>query len=286
MGIAFAIAMCLTSVHAAQSFEISTTAPIWNTTDKALSLQFTLTGTSTVSKKFLIVGLGTSLHTAGALKTKSVLSVYKRNEPNPGVRLDQLIGQNSAGPKPADVLAAVNKADTVPLADDDAAVLVTLSPGSYTVILKGTSSQATGLGRIKVYDLVQDSRVKITHYGSQAYCKAKERVTLNFRLEGSGNTNVLVRAIGPTLKSIGSIQALANPEIWLMQATGAVIKNQSGWDEKVQAATVKVGALPLYYKGHDDALTSSLAPGKSYYVITQSLTDTAAGKTFTEVWFY
>ena len=56
---------------------------------------------------------------------------------------------------------------------------------------------------------------------------------------GTGESTVVVRAIGPSLTQFGIVNALANPTLELHDENGALILNNDDWkDDPVQAAQI------------------------------------------------
>lgn len=91
-------------------------------------------------------------------------------------------------------------------------------------------------------------------------------VTSGFVIQGSVAKNVLVRAVGPTLASLGVQGVLSTPSLTVFNSAGAVIGSNSGWETATNSAAIRqssiqVGAFPLLEGNGDDALLLNLAPG-------------------------
>jgi hypothetical protein len=75
------------------------------------------------------------------------------------------------------------------------------------------------------------------------------------------STKVLVRALGPTLGDFGVPNALANPTLDLVNASGTVIRSNDNWkDDPQQRAEIEGASLA---PGHDEeaALVHTVTPG-------------------------
>ena len=86
---------------------------------------------------------------------------------------------------------------------------------------------------------------------------------LYFSIE-DGPKQILIRAVGPTLKDFGITDSLADPEITLLNPnTQEVLASNSGWQASpaIATASAAVGALPLDSKAADAALLATLSTG-------------------------
>jgi len=65
-----------------------------------------------------------------------------------------------------------------------------------------------------------------------------------FIVGGSGNTDVLLRALGPTLTQFGINGVLGDPTMELRDGTGALIMSNDNWKDTQQAAIAATGKAP------------------------------------------
>ena len=82
-----------------------------------------------------------------------------------------------------------------------------------------------------------------------------------FIVQGTGNKQVLVRALGPSLIALGVAGALANPTLELHDASGQIIATNDNWDQaaNIQAWHTSLGlTLP---QASESVISMSLAPG-------------------------
>ncbi len=80
-----------------------------------------------------------------------------------------------------------------------------------------------------------------------------------FIVTGSGEKNILVRAIGPSLAQFGVAGALSDPVLELHDATGALIATNDNWRTAQQDVIIATGAAPT--NDLDSALIATVQPG-------------------------
>ena len=143
----------------------------------------------------------------------------------------------------------------------DAATLITLSPGAYTLFLQG-KAMATGIGRTEVYDVDPRANAQPTNLSARAFVGTGNDVLIGgtiIRGNGTSLLRVLVRALGPSLASAGVTTPLANPTLSLRDANGNVIASNDNWKDSQQAAIAATGKAPP--NDNESAILGLLAPG-------------------------
>jgi hypothetical protein len=238
------------------------------TGDNVLIGGFIITGTE--SKRVLIRGIGPSL--VGKV---------------PDVLLDPVVELFQGGTSLArndnwkDNQQSEIEATTIPPTNNnEAAIVRTLEPGSYTVILSGNGS--TGIGVVEVYDLSRPSKSSLANLGSRGFVSTNDDVMIGgFIVGGSAGTSttVLVRAIGPSLALVGVKGALANPFLELRDGNGNLIDQNDNWQERqaeIEATTIPPSD-PL-----ESAIVRTLVPG-NYTAIVRGV-EKATGIALVEVY--
>jgi YVTN family beta-propeller protein len=167
--------------------------------------------------------------------------------------------------------AAIQATGLAPQNDLESAILMTLSPGSYTVILRGTN-QSSGVGLVEVYDLTPADGSKLYNISTRGRVQLGDNVMIGgFILGGgAGNTKVIVRAIGPSLAQYG-LQALADPTLELHDGNGALIYQNDDWQSDQQQEITATGLAPP--DTHESALVQTLQPG-NYTAIVRGKNNT------------
>ncbi|MDQ1741492.1 MAG: hypothetical protein QOE53_3144, partial [Pseudonocardiales bacterium] len=164
------------------------------TGDNALIAGFIVTGN--VGKKVLIRGIGPSLAQfgiSGALQ-----------DPNLEVRDSTGAFVNGNDNWKDSQQTVIQNSGLAPSDNRESAILLTLAPGPWTVVMRGIGS-TTGVGLVEVYDLDQAADAKLANISTRGYVQTGENVMIGGFIIGSGNGagKVIVRAIGPSLASFG-----------------------------------------------------------------------------------
>jgi hypothetical protein len=110
-------------------------------------------------------------------------------------------------------------------------------------------------------------------------------LTVGFAINGSGSKQLLIRADGPTLASFGISGVLSNPQLALLNSSGAVIDSDIAWGGSAALASVfaSVGAFPLPAASADSALDVSLPAGTTDTVEVSGVNGTS-GIALTELY--
>jgi hypothetical protein len=148
-----------------------------------------------------------------------------------------------------------------PSNDKEAAMDITLSPGSYTAILRGNGSGA-GIGLVEVYDLNIASS-KLANLSTRAFVRTGNNVVIaGFTLgNNGGDDRIVIRGLGPSLSSFGITNPLQDPTLQLHDQNGTVLQSNDDWTEdQAQAAEIAAAGLaPSNPK--ESAIAANLPPG-------------------------
>jgi hypothetical protein len=190
------------------------------------------------SKEILIRGLGPSLSAFGVA---NVLS-------DPLIEIHDSTGAlvSSNDNWRTDFNHSAIPVELQPSNDSESALDRTLSPGSYTVIMKGAQGQ-TGVGLFELYDISGDGSV-LENISTRGTVQTGDDVMIGgFILAGGVGTEqrVIVRAIGPSLARFGVTNCLANPHLRVFDSNGALIAENDDWQESQGPEIVATGLAPL-----------------------------------------
>lgn len=124
--------------------------------------------------------------------------------------------------------AAIRATRVAPNNDKEAAIVASLPPGLYTVVLSGKGgTEETGL--IEVYDL-KASNSKLANISTRGFVGNGDNALIGgVILDAPVPARVLFRAIGPSLGAKGISGALADPLIELHNADGALVTTNDNW---------------------------------------------------------
>jgi hypothetical protein len=137
----------------------------------------------------------------------------------------------------------------------DAALLVTLAPGFYSVRLSGMGG-TTGAALVEIYD--SGASVGSSRFGYLAL-RGLAGFTLGFVLGGSGTVGsapILLRAAGPALAQTGSL-----PDPLLQQFAGSIkVGENDNWGGSPGLVTTAAnfGAIPFASASKDSAISANI----------------------------
>lgn len=196
----------------------------------------------------------------------------------------QILANNDQGDLPASFslaeVTAATGAFALPPSSRDAALAVTLSPGSYT--LHVTSRDTRGgsvLAEVYEADL---GRTEVSNLSCRLSLTASAPTLITgFVVAGNEPRRVLIRAAGPALAAFGVPNTLTRPRLSLYRSDGTRVSQVSGWVDtpELQAAQRATGAFAFASGSADAALLVSLEPG-SY----TAHVDGGTGETLVEVY--
>ena len=148
------------------------------------------------------------------------------------------------------------------IAPDTSGLTVVVGSGSTATTFTGASEAVLGAQRL-------------ANISTRARVGTGDSVTIaGFVISGQESKPVLIRAIGPTLGSLGITTALAAPKLELYRSgTSAPIASNTGWStggniSAIIAATEKAGAYALGATSADSVIFTTLAPGAYTAVIS------------------
>lgn len=247
-----------------QLMNISTRSYIGSGEDQMIG-GFIIQGTK--SKQVVIRGLGPSLPITGAL-SNPVLDLYDST--------GKLIATNDNW--------TVNRLNIVatqlaPTSSREATIERTLDPGAYTVIEHDARNQP-GLGLVEIYDLNPADSL-LANISTRGRVDTGDNVMIGgFIIGGKEITNVLIRALGPSLTGQGVTQPLADPYLTLHDGNGEVIATDDNWRATQQSQISATGIAPKNDK--EAAIIAALAPGN--YTAIVSGKDGGTGVALVEVY--
>ena len=193
-----------------------------------------------------------------------------------GAVLAENTGWSKSGAGVAELSAAFARlgAFALPVNSADAALLVTLPSGAYTLHVDG----GDGVALAEIYDAASGGPARLLNVSTRGYVGVGSNALIGgFVVAGNSPQRVLVRAIGPALKGFGVEGVLADPRLTVYRGPDTVAENDNwgGADSAaVLAAQLAVGAFPLPAGSKDAVLWLALAPG----AYTAQVTDGGLGE--------
>ncbi|MFN2622774.1 MAG: matrixin family metalloprotease [Chthoniobacterales bacterium] len=158
----------------------------------------------------------------------------------------------------------------------ESAILTTLNPGSYTVVVRSFDNgdgHLTGTALVELYDLhITGGRAGNISTRGQVLGDGSQLLIGGFIVGGAQSKIVVVRAIGPSLSAAGITQPLNDPRVELHDASGATLAANDNWQSDPNAAQIQSeGLAPA--QPSEAALQATLNPG-SYTAIVRSANGT------------
>ncbi|MEP7072372.1 MAG: hypothetical protein ABI839_08290 [Verrucomicrobiota bacterium] len=155
-----------------------------------------------------------------------------------------------------------------PDSEKESAIAVTVEPGAYTFIVRGNNG-STGVALAECYDVSPGADSQLLNVSTRSLVQVGDHVLIGgLVVDGDTKARVIVRALGPSLKSYGVNSVLANPELSVYDADGKLIRSCQDWqDDATQAANlVKNNYAPS--NPREAAMIVTLPPGNYTAVIS------------------
>jgi RHS repeat-associated protein len=224
---------------------------------------FVLNGTGT--KQVLVRAIGPTL---GDFGVQGVLEDPELSVVSGGTEIDANDNWGEAS-NAAELAAAATRVGAFPLeaTSGDAATLLDLDPGSYTVKVSGVAS-GTGVALVEVYDAddTDSPTVKLVNISNRGIVGTGASVMIpGFVVGGEVPKSVLIRGVGPKLADFGVQGVLENPILTVYSGEDELVTNDDWSDAanatELAAAAVTVGAFALESGSQDAAVLVTLDPG-------------------------
>jgi hypothetical protein len=174
--------------------------------------------------------------------------------------------------------AAIQATGIPPTNNLESAIDATLAPGAYTAIVRG-NGDTSGVALVEIYDLDQVSDSKMANLSTRAFVSTGDNIVIaGFMLgSNSGDDQIVVRGLGPSLASAGVPSALADPTLDLRDANGALLVTNNNWqDNQAQAAALTAAGLALA-SPLESGIAATLPPGPYTALLSGASNATGVG---------
>jgi hypothetical protein len=251
----------------AQPQNISTRANV-GIGDNALIGGFIITGTDPI--QVVLRAIGPSLSVSGVAGVLADPTLELHDSTGAVIASNDNWMENSAEDQM--VLTDNNLA---PTEDLESAIVRTLDPGAYTVIVRGLAD-TTGVGLVEAYDVESGATdSKLDNISTRGFVETGENVMIGgFILGGGGGglSEVIVRGIGPSLADFGVASPLADPSLELHNSDGDVIDSNDNWMDNPNMQTISdKGLAPT---DPNEAALYEILPAGLYTAILSGVGDT------------
>jgi hypothetical protein len=205
-------------------------------------------------KEVVVRGLGPTLPLSGAI-TDPVLDLYDA--------AGRLVATNDSWTTNSIPIIA---SQLSPSSVREAAIRTTLDPGAYTAIVHDAKGQA-GAALVEIYDLAASYSL-LANISTRGKVGIGDDVLIGgFIVGGVDPTEVLIRAIGPSLTGKGVAGALEDPFLELHDYDGTIIATNDNWRSTQEAAITATGLAPE--DDHESAILATLDGYRSYTAIVR-----------------
>ena len=152
----------------------------------------------------------------------------------------------------------IENSGLAPTDDKESAILQTLTPGNYTAIVRGKDN-STGIALVEAYDLNTAANSILANISTRGFVETGDNALIGGFIAGnqSGSTRILVRAIGPSLKS-KLPNALDDPVLELHDRNGATIATNDNWKDNQRTEIEATGIPPT--NDLESAIVRTLPP--------------------------
>ena len=218
---------------------------------------FILTGNA--PKRIAMRGIGPSLTQTG-ISDALADPTLELHISNGGITLIQSNNDWQDNPAQAAQLIALGLALPDP---KESGLVTTLTPNaSYTAILAGRNG-GVGTGLVEIYDADQTANAQLANISTRGFVQTGENVMIGGFILGNGssNTGIVVRGIGPSLAQSGLSNVLADPTLELRDNNGALLVANDNWqDDPASAGQLTAHGLAPQ-NPFESGIFASLPPG-------------------------
>jgi hypothetical protein len=230
---------------------------------------------------------GTGPHTFLLRGVGPALGSYGVANPVPNPRLDLYSGQTvvlsnddwstQANPAQVSQLATQVGAFDLPFGSRDAALVATLQPGIYTVLVNPVGG-VTGVGLVELYDADATGTSRLINISTRGRVGTGQTVMIPGIVVGTRERRLLIRGIGPGLQPYGLTDTLPNPVLSLVDRDNNEVARNDDWESSPNAAAIAAaaqatGAFTLAPGSRDAALLITLQTG----IYTALVSDATGG---------
>ena len=179
----------------------------------------------------------------------------------------------------SDQVAEIQKSGLAPTDPAESAIIGNLAPGAYTAIVEGVDA-GTGVGLVEVYDLDTAGNSRLANISTRGFVQTGNDVMIGGIILVTQPTQVIVRAIGPSLGQQGVPDPLADPQLELHDASGTLIGENNDWQTTQiggiivgdQVAEIQASGLAPTQPA-ESAIIGTLQPG-AYTAIVKGVNNT------------
>ena len=133
-----------------------------------------------------------------------------------------------------------------PTDDHESAIVKTLDPGSYTVIMRGKNN-SSGIGVVETYDLGLEANARLANLSARGFIGTGDDILIGGFFAGpqtAAVTRVVVRALGPSLAQFNVPQPMQDPTIEIRNRDGNLVGSNDNWQSDQKTEIEATGLQP------------------------------------------
>ena len=156
----------------------------------------------------------------------------------------------------------------------ESALIVTLSPGTYTAIVSGYNG-AQGVGLVEAYEYDANT-TRMVNISTRGRVGTGDEATIGgLIVQGSAGKRVIIRAIGPSLGTGPNPLAgvLADPTLELWNGNGSLLASNDDWNNSSQVGEIIATAVAPT-NNRESAIVATLGAG-NYTAIVRGVNQTS-----------
>ncbi|HEX8490692.1 MAG TPA: PKD domain-containing protein [Chthoniobacterales bacterium] len=142
--------------------------------------------------------------------------------------------------------AEVEATGAAPTNDHESAIVRTLDPGSYTVILRGKNN-TSGVALVETYDIGLPANSRLGNLSSRGFIGTGDDILIGGFFAGpqtAAVTRVVLRAMGPSLAAFKVPDPMQDPTLEVRDRNGELLAANDNWETDQKAAIQAAGLAP------------------------------------------
>jgi hypothetical protein len=152
--------------------------------------------------------------------------------------------------------------------------------GARSIQARGT---AAGVVLVEAYDTGSGNNPRLINVSARNRVGTGDDILIaGFNVTGTGNKQLLIRAVGPKLGGFGVTGFLVDPKLEVYSSAGAKLTENDDWSATLAPTFTAVAAFPLDAGSKDAALLTTVAPGS--YTVQVRGADGGTGEALIEIY--
>jgi hypothetical protein len=142
--------------------------------------------------------------------------------------------------------AEVEATGAAPTNDHESAIVRTLNPGSYTVILRGKNN-SSGVALVETYDIGLTANSRLGNLSSRGFIGTGDHILIGGFFAGpqtAAVTRVVLRAMGPSLAAFHVPDPMQDPTLEVHDRNGALLASNDNWETNQKPEIQAAGLAP------------------------------------------